>query len=130
MRQTRTAPWLTGRQAAWLIFQVIFVATLFGLSWVVHPDSVRLLWEDPAGVKMTVTAATCFGMAVAGFAVACVLLNRRFPPADPKAAVPRRMGEIVLAIVLTLLFMAPVVFVVTIGPAALQIQKSIMQIDP
>src|SRR5713226_4135746 len=110
MKPTRATRWLTGGQAGWIVIQFVIVIVLFGLSWTMYPDSMRLLWEDPAGIRMALTAVACFAIAVGGFAGACVLLNRRFPPAEPSATGSRRTGLVSVAFVLMLIFMAPVVF--------------------
>ncbi|MBN9118985.1 MAG: hypothetical protein J0I06_07465 [Planctomycetes bacterium] len=96
---------------------VFFVALFFR-----DPDLVGLLWRDPMGVKVTVIAVGGLVGGVFAYLGGCEVLNRR-------ARVPWGAGAVFAQVALVVgwlvLFCLPAAYIVTVGPAAVQIQRNV-----
>jgi hypothetical protein len=89
-----------------------------------RPDYVGLLWRDPMGVKMTIGVAVRLAVGAAIFLGGCTLLNRFARAPWGTGATIAQVG---LTVAWVVLFCVPVAFVVTVGPAAIQIQKNLLK---
>jgi hypothetical protein len=115
-------PW----QLNLLVVPLVILAMYSAAQWYRAPDYVSLLWHEPLGIKMTIGTAVLLVVGVVVFLGGCALLNFM-------ARVPWGIGAIAIQVGLTVVwvvvFCAPFAYVVTVGPAAIQIQKHLLSDD-
>ena len=114
---------LTGPQAMWLLFQAVLLLSLTGRQFFAQsPNSLSLLWTDPAGVRMAVAALVMLLLNFAALVGGFFVLN---------LARERGLGQTVLQAFLCvgcfLLLYLPAFFVLLVGPAAVNIRNTILQ---
>jgi hypothetical protein len=103
---------------------VALLVSYFGLCAVLKPDYISLLWRDPMGVQMLIAAAVLFVLGSVVFLGGCVVLNRIVGASRNVSAT---MLQVALAVACVALFFWPCVFVVAVGPEAIQIQKNLLK---
>ena len=119
------APWFTWLQLTWLVLQLVGLGVLAAAHYARDPDVFALLWRDPMGVKMLVTAGGALLVGVGLYLGGCVLLNR-WADRGGRRRLPLYRGWMVgLAVFAFVTFYMPVVNLMTIGPAAIQIQRNL-----
>ena len=121
--EPKPSAWPKSWQFSLFAFPLMTLAIYALAHWLRAPDLVSLLWRDPIGVKMLVTSFVLLAFGGAIFVGGCAILNR-------VARAPWRTGATVVQIGLVVgwvvLFCAPVAFVVTVGPAAISIQRNLL----
>jgi len=121
---SRQCEWFRSWQLGLLAFPIAVIAALALFLWLQKPDYVSLLWQDPMGVKMLTTAATLLVVGVVVYLGGCVVINRLV--ARPKWGTLATVLQMLLVLAWLVLFCMPGVYVVLIGPAAIQIQRNII----
>ena len=118
--------WLTGWQWSFLGFP--FLGLLLVIFWMntPQPEAFRLLYQDPAGVKMLAFAVGFVVVNVVVFGGGSMLLNRTLGRNWPDQVVPYSILSVGLHIVCFFFLYLPVVYVLWIGPAALLIRQNLM----
>jgi hypothetical protein len=121
--EPKSSAWLKPFQLNLLALSIVALVAYLAVLWLRKPDEVCLLWRDPMGVKMTVVAIGGLAGGASVYLAGCALLNRC-------ARVPWGAGANVAQVILALawiVFCLPVAYVVTVGPAAIQIQRNLIK---
>jgi hypothetical protein len=105
---------------------VALLVLYFAAFVILKPDYISLLWSDRMGVQMLIAAAVLFALGSAVFLGGCAVLNRAVGVSWASAT----LTQVALAIACVALFFFPAIFVVTVGPAAIQIQKNLLKEPP
>jgi hypothetical protein len=92
--------------------------------WLQKPDYVRLLWQDPMGVKMLTAASVLLVVGAVVYLGGCLIINSFV--ARPKWGTLATVLQMLLVLAWLVLFCAPAVYMLLIGPAAIQIQRNII----
>ncbi len=115
---------LTRWQLAGLAVPLAAVAAYaVGLA-VARPGFLDTLVNDPMGEKLLLSAAGMLAVHVVVYVGGCFLLDRAGRE-QPNAAGRSRNLSVVLAVVCTFALDVPVLFVLTVGPAAVRIQRDL-----
>ncbi len=112
---------LTQRQATVLGLPFLFLLALVVPFAIMKPDYVSLLWKDPMGIKMSAVSLALLAIGAVIYASGCLLINRHLA-SQASAGWAIQIAITVLWVVGCCL---PPAFVVTVGPAAIQIQKGL-----
>jgi Flp pilus assembly protein TadB len=105
-------------------FPLIALAALALGLVALTPDYVSLLWKDPLGTKMLLGTAALVAVGSAVFLGGSLLVTRLVDRDTWGAGATVLQVSLAVAWVLSIL---PALFVVTIGPAALQIQRNLLR---
>jgi hypothetical protein len=125
--QLRPSIWWTGGQLAFVAIEAVALLTILLVSYVVRPDYTRMLMLHPAGIKMLIVSVLLLIINFVGFLGICLWFNRAMPPGDETKEGRRTVAHWAVALVFLLLFYAPFVFVILVGPAAIAIQENLMR---
>jgi hypothetical protein len=109
-------PFLPARYWFDLLALPAFILALFGLFLTVKYDYLRMLWETALGIKMLVMASAAFMLGHVITTVLYIIRNRT----SPEQRGLRTFLSIALFLTL-LFFVLPLIFVILVGPAAIQI---------
>jgi hypothetical protein len=104
---------------------LMIVGLFFGLFLFKH-DYLSMLWTHPLGIRMLVGAVVLTVFNFGLYLLLCAMLNRCFPPGNKDMERKRNLLSCLLMTIHLIVFFFPVVFVLLIGPAAVQISENLM----
>jgi hypothetical protein len=122
----RAALFLTRNQFSWLALQVAALVGMLLWQLVGQTEGMKLLFNDPTGIKLTVSAVLLLLLNFAILTGAYYGLNRFMSPEDQDRALLQRTMSILVAGGCFVLFYLPACFVLLIGPAVLSIRSTMM----
>jgi hypothetical protein len=105
-------------------FPLVALAALAVVLLVQKPDYVSLLWKDPMGVKMLLVSVALVAVGSAVYLGGSLLVNRLAGESRGAGATLLQVG---LAVAWVAFFVMPAAFTLMIGPAAIQIQRNLLQ---
>lgn len=120
--QSKHGPLLTRRQWSWLVMQLLVVGVCLIISHLENPDRLRLLWQDPLGIRLSLIACGMLLTNALAFGAGCVLLNRWI---GLQSLVLRPTLVATVAGICLFFLYLPAVFVVLNGPAAISVQRAL-----
>jgi hypothetical protein len=123
---TREA-WLTRGQMTLRAVQFGLLAALFVVLLAIGFERTSLLFRDPLGQKMVGTAGALLAVGLVLSLLGCVCLNQAAPAGNETLQTRRLVLSVLLEAAHFLLFYLPAVFVLLIGPAAIQIVRTMAQ---
>lgn len=130
-RRPRTTPTTSGGlritwlQGGWLALQLVGL-TAFGVYlYAHHADDFSLLWRDPTGQKLLMSASIMLGVQLAVYLGGCVALNWMARRMGPRRLAVYRGLCFGLAVFCFVGFYLPVTWMLTVGPAAIKIQQNL-----
>jgi hypothetical protein len=123
--QMPSSIWWTVGQWSFIAAEVLGLLSLWiGMS-VLQPDYISVLWTHPSGLRMLITGMALLILNFVGFLGLCLVFNHWMPATDESKRGRRAVAHGVLIAILLLLFYLPFVFIITVGPAAIQIQENL-----
>jgi hypothetical protein len=123
-RQAAPGALLTRGQATVLAVQVGLLAALLGVLLAVNYARTSLLFSDPLGQKMLTSAGVLLALGLVLQLLVCVILNHVAPVEDETLKTRRFVLSLLLEVAHLLLFYLPAVFVLLVGPSAIEILRS------
>ncbi len=116
--------WLSRGQFTLPAVQLGLLAALLLVRLAVDYQRTSLLFHVPLGQKMLTGAASLLGVGLVLHLLGCVAINQLAPAADEALLPRRRLLTLLLAVVNLVLFCFPAVFVLLVGPAAVEIVQT------
>lgn len=116
--------WFRSWQLSLLVLPVAVIAAIALFLWLQKPDYLSLLWRDPVGIKMLSVAGTLLVVGAAVYLGGSLVINRFV--AYPEWGTLATVLQMLLVLAWLVLFCMPGVYVVLIGPAAIQIQQNMI----
>ncbi|MBP3960923.1 hypothetical protein J8F10_37350 [Gemmata sp. G18] len=122
--ETKPSAWPKLWQFTLLGLPLLALAALVLSLWFRKPDYMAVLWRDPMGVRMLTGSVGLLLVGAGLYLGGCALLNRF--TARSRWGKGATVAQIGLVAAWVVVFCAPVAFVCLIGPAAIQIQNSLL----
>jgi hypothetical protein len=123
------ALWTRG-QALWIVGRLVLLLVIAGLLLLVRQTETSALFTSPLGRKLLLGAGV---YALLGSALELVIylgLNYVLPPEQGARQILRWTLTIVASAVVTIIFFAPGVFTLLVGPASIQIAETMQHTEP
>jgi hypothetical protein len=91
----------------------------------VNYSYLQLLWTHPVGIKMIVLAWLNLLVGTGIYLLLCWALNRAIPPGEENGRKRQRWFLFLIQAAFLIIFIAPVIFVILVGPAAISIMDAL-----
>lgn len=115
--------WLTSGQILWFGFQSVVLAAILVWSWLIDAPRFSLLWQDSLGVTMIIQAGLLLLANFLMLTLGCIFLNRVIGLVH---SVPYCILSACLYGACFIFLYLPILWVVRLGPAAIQITRTLM----
>jgi hypothetical protein len=117
---------LTTPQALWLTAQVAVLAGVVWAQFFQRPDTWDRFWCDALGMRQAVGAAVLLLVNFAALAGGCCALNRSAgAAAGPRALLRGALAGVLYGVCFVALYL-PALFVLLIGPAAVNLRATLL----
>jgi hypothetical protein len=117
--------WLTGGQIGWRVGQLGLVGALLVGTLFFNAQGGRLLLHTPAGQEMLIGGGVLLAIGLGLLLLASVGLNCWAPAGNSRLRLRRWLLSGLLEAVYLFFFYLPVIHILLVGPAALQIAETL-----